>query len=100
MSRANFRADHAPGPGQFDPRIHNALTDLHAYVLLLEAERRQLGQRIEELASSDSGSAEGFELTQRRAAMAEELEALRGAVATLREQADAAGGKPPSPILT
>jgi hypothetical protein len=95
MARANSRADRTSGPGEFDPRIHTALTDLHAYVLLLDAEWRQLGERIEELARADSRSTESFELAARRAAMAEELEALREAVTTLREQADAAGGKPP-----
>jgi hypothetical protein len=74
--------------------MHDALTDLHAYVLLLDAEWQKLGERIEELTLSNSTSTECFELAQARLDMAEELAALRKTIALLRADADAAGSLP------
>ena len=47
------------------PHLHDALTDLHAYVLVLDADRPRLGER-------------------QRAELAEELDALRATIAALR----------------
>ena len=54
---------------ELDSRTHEALTDLHAYVLALDAEWRR----------------------SNRAELSEELVALRAALAALRERVDPAG---------
>jgi N-acetylglucosamine-6-phosphate deacetylase len=74
--------------------MHEALTDLYAYALVLDGERQLLGERIEELARSDSTSTESSELAQSRVDMAEELAALRETIAALRADATAAGSMP------
>ena len=53
--------------------MHDALTDLYAYVLLLEAEWYRLGVRLEELAASESTTSECL----RQAALRETIAALR-----------------------
>lgn len=58
-----------PSVPEFDPRMHEALTDLHAYVLILDAEWRR----------SSCGE------------LREELDALRAALAALRHCLDPAG---------
>lgn len=68
-----------------DPALHDALTDLHAYVLLLEGERVRLDQRLSR-APELEGAEEHALLARRRAELDEELEALRGAVTALRDQ--------------
>jgi N-acetylglucosamine-6-phosphate deacetylase len=74
--------------------MHEALTDLYAYALVLDGERQLLGERIEELAHSDSTSTESSELAQSHVDMAEELAALRETIAALRADATAAGSMP------
>jgi hypothetical protein len=59
----------SPTAPEFDPRMHEALTDLHAYVLVLDAEWQR----------------------SRRAELGEELDALRTALAALRERLDPTG---------
>jgi hypothetical protein len=54
---------------ELDQRTHEALTDLHAYVLALDAEWRR----------------------SRRAELSEELVALRAALTALRERLDPGG---------
>jgi hypothetical protein len=69
--------------------MHDALTDLYAYVLLLEAEWYRLGVRLEELAASESTTSECLRQAARsRVEMAEELAALRETIAALRAQAE------------
>jgi hypothetical protein len=60
------RPDLAPEP---PPRVHEALTDMHAYVMVLDAEWRR----------SKAGE------------LREELDALRAALAALRERLDPDG---------
>jgi hypothetical protein len=74
--------------------MHDALTDLYAYALLLDAERQQLGERIEGLARSNSTSTERFALAQSRVDIGEEVAALRETIEALRAHADAAGSLP------
>ncbi|HEY1715724.1 MAG TPA: hypothetical protein VGG07_22660 [Solirubrobacteraceae bacterium] len=64
------------------------------YVLLLDAERRRLGEQLQEADPVSPPSGERAELRRLRAEMAEEVDALRLAVAALHEQglADPAGG--------
>jgi hypothetical protein len=74
-----------------DPRMHDALTDLHTYVLALDAEHQRLGDRVAEL--TKLVSQEGAVLDHRRGEIAEELEALRATILALRACADPAGNR-------
>jgi hypothetical protein len=74
--------------------MHEAVTDLYAYALLLDAERQLLDERIEELVRSDSAVTERVALAQSRSDMAEELAALRETIAALRAYAYASGSMP------
>jgi hypothetical protein len=74
-----------------DPRMHDALTDLHTYVLALDAERQRLGDRVTEL--TKLVSEEGAVLDRRRGEIAEELDALRETLIALRACADPAGNR-------
>jgi hypothetical protein len=71
--------------------MHDALTDLHTYVLALDAEHQRLGDRVMELAKLVSQ--EGAVLDRRRVEIAEELDALRSALIALRACADPAGNR-------
>jgi hypothetical protein len=78
-------------PAGVDPRMHDALTDLHTYVLALDAERQRLGDRVTEL--TKLASQEGAVLHRRRGEIAEELDALRATLIALRACADPAGDR-------
>jgi hypothetical protein len=80
-------------PEGLDPGVHAAVTDICAYVLLLDAERRRLGERLLEETTPSPSHGERAQLRRLRAEMAEEVDALRLAVAALHEQglADRAG---------
>ena len=78
-------------PVGLDPGMHDALTDLHTYVLALDAERQSLGVRVTEL--TKMVSQEGAVLHRRRAEIAEELEALRATLIALRACADPVGNR-------
>ena len=71
--------------------MHMALTDLHAFALVLDAERQRLGKRIDVLAKSGGPSPERSVLERQRIEIGEELEALRAAIAKLRAEADPEG---------
>jgi hypothetical protein len=66
-----------------------------AYVLLLDAERRRLGEELQEPATASPPSGDRAQLRRLRDEMAEEVDALRLAVAALHEQgfADPAGDR-------
>ena len=78
-------------PAGLDRRMHDALTDLHTYVLALDAERQRLSDRVTEL--TKLVSQEGAVLDRRRGEITEELEALRATILALRECADPAGNR-------
>jgi ABC-type transporter Mla subunit MlaD len=78
-------------PAGVDPHMHDALTDLHTYVLALDAERQRLGDRITELANLVSQ--EGAVLDRRRSEITEELDALRATLRALRACADPTGDR-------
>ena len=78
-------------PAGVDPRMHAALTDLHTYVLALDAERQRLGDRITEL--TKLVSQEGAVLDRRRGEITEELDALRATLIALRACADPTGDR-------
>ncbi len=67
--------------------MHDALTDLHAYALILDADWQRLGEPDPQPAGSGGASVESAELAQRRAEMTEELQALRATTAALRDVA-------------
>ena len=72
-----------------DPHMHCALTDLHAYVLALDAERDRLGDGGHPLTSLVGR--EDAELALLRAELAEESGAVRTMLTTLRACADPEG---------
>jgi hypothetical protein len=78
-------------PAGVDPGMHDALTDLHTYVLALDAEHHRLGDRVTEL--TKLVSREGAVLEDRRGEIAEELDALRATLVALRACADPAGDR-------
>jgi len=67
--------------------MHDALTDLHAYALILDADWQRLGEPEPKAAGSGGASVESADLAQRRAEMTEELQALRATTAALRDVA-------------
>ena len=71
--------------------MHDALTDLHTYVLALDAERQRLGDRVTQLANLVSQ--EGAVLNRRRGEITEELDALRATLNALRAYADPTGDR-------
>jgi hypothetical protein len=73
------------GADGIDPALHDAITDLHVYALMLEAEWIRLGERIAEMAAECSSADEGRQLTELREQMGEELAALRETVTALRD---------------
>jgi hypothetical protein len=83
MRRGTSPGNEPATPDGFDPKVHAAVTDLHTYVLLLDAELDGLGERIEKLARDCPGSDERTELDKLRTELAEELEALRATAAAL-----------------
>jgi hypothetical protein len=80
------QANTAPG---LDPRMHSAVTDLLAYVLVLDAER----QRLHAYASDVTELRDRVELERRTGEIANELEAMREIVAALRAHRTAAGNQ-------
>ena len=72
-----------------DPRMHRALTDLHAYVLALDAERHRLGDPGH-LLTSLVGRRDA-ELALLQAELAEESGAVRAMLTALRACADPEG---------
>jgi hypothetical protein len=71
--------------------MHDALTDLYAYALALDAEWRQLSEDLEEFARARVGSPEDPSMELRLEQMREELDALRAVIAVFRDQADPGG---------
>jgi hypothetical protein len=74
-----------------DPHLHEALTDLHLYVLVVDAERQRIAQRLESLGGSSSDDGTRAELERQHAAIVEELDALRSMLIALRLRVDPAG---------
>jgi hypothetical protein len=74
-----------------DLHMRDALTDLHTYVLALDAERQSLRDRATEL--TKLASQEGAVLDRRRGEIAEEMDALRATLIALRACADPVGNR-------
>ena len=73
-------------PKKIDDRTYDALTDLSAFALRLEAERFRLDERLQELAGADSQVTTRRRLMAERDEIAEEVVAVRGTIAALGEQ--------------
>ena len=68
-----------------ETRINDALTDMHAYRLVLEGDWERLGRELDDLARGGGSSDECSALLTRRAEIGEELEAFRQTTAALRD---------------
>ena len=64
-------------------RVNDAVTDLSAYALTLDAECHRLENHVLELTEQESSTAERRALVRERAEMAEELNALRRIIRAL-----------------
>ncbi|MBV9004048.1 MAG: hypothetical protein JOZ98_03245 [Solirubrobacterales bacterium] len=82
-----------------DQSAYEALTDLSAYALTLDAECHRLDDRIFALAEVESSVMERRELLRERDEISEELSALRHTITSLqdqiREQGQARGRRRP-----
>lgn len=80
---------HAPdAPPALDQRAYDALCDLHACVLVLDAERRTLAARLEALPRPGVIPLERAELERRHAEVTEELAAFQTMIDRLRGSID------------
>ena len=73
-----------PPPG-IDPPVHEAVTDLCAYVLVLDAERQRLSAQARRLAESGTEPCKEAELDEYGAEITKELEALRAMIVALQQ---------------
>lgn len=71
--------------------MHEAITDLHTFVLVLDADRRRLTKRLDELRDSAADRPARAGLEVMRAETVEAIDALRATIAGLRRLADPAG---------
>jgi hypothetical protein len=71
---------------QNDQSVYDALTDLSAYALTLDAEHRRLDDRLVKLAEIDSSVAERRAVLRERDDVAEQVRALRGVITGLQDQ--------------
>lgn len=77
-----------PGPtdGRTSKRTQDALTNLSAYAMTLDAVYLRLDDRLVELANAESGTAELQSVLRERAEIGAEREAFRRAITSLRER--------------
>jgi Tfp pilus assembly protein PilO len=75
-----------PTDGQSVERAQDALTNLSAYAMTLDAVYLRLDDRLAELANSESEAAELRSVLREREEIAAEREAFRRAVTSLRER--------------
>ena len=72
-------------------RVCDALTELHAYVLILDAELERTEARLAELGPADPQAGELRRLRMRRTELAAQLELLSRVIIALRAAADPSG---------
>ncbi len=84
---ADHRSQHGTGfeSGRDDESAYEALTDLSAYALTLDAECHRLDDRILAMAEVESTVAERRELLRERDEISEELTALRRTIGSLQD---------------
>jgi hypothetical protein len=75
-----------PTDGRTAKRTQDALTNLNAYAMTLDAAYLRLDDRLLELANAGSGAAELQSVLREREAIGAEREAFRCAVTSLRER--------------
>lgn len=73
------------------PRVRDALTELHAYVLVLDGELGRVEHRVATLPRSGAEAIEVDDLRRRRTELAAQLELLARMIVALRAAADPAG---------
>lgn len=81
-------ADDAARERGVDKQTLSALCDLHACVLVLDAERRRLAARLEALPGPGVVPLPRGDLERRYAELSQELAALQATIARLRFQVD------------
>jgi hypothetical protein len=72
-------------------RARDALTELHAYALVLDGERERIEDRIAELDRAGGRPDEVRELRRRRAEINSQIELLRKTIIGLRATVDPSG---------
>lgn len=82
---ANPETTEAPAP------VRDALTELHAYALVLDGELQRVEHHVAALHRSDDRADELDELLRRRAVLAAQLELLGRMIVALRASVDPAG---------
>jgi hypothetical protein len=89
------RSQRKPGPDRRDvnERVNDAVTDLSAYALRMDAEWRRLDDRVLELAGQESSMAERRAVVRERAEIEEELSAFRGIIRALARAATPDAGE-------
>jgi hypothetical protein len=82
-------ASQHPRDGAAVERAHDALTNLSAYAMTLDAVYLRLQDRLIELANTESAASELQSVLREREDIAAEREAFRSAVISLRERVHA-----------
>lgn len=72
-------------------RVRDALTELHAYVLILDGELQRVERHVATLAGASERTSELEELRRRRTVLAAQLDLLSRTIVALRAAADPAG---------
>jgi hypothetical protein len=80
-----------PAPPSLDQGVHDALCDLHAYVLVLDAEWRRVTQHVAAIEESDADDGRRQTLVRRERELSQELDSLRAMIADLRREVDPYG---------
>jgi hypothetical protein len=83
--------DPQPALSGLDPRVHDALCDLYAYVLVLDAEWRRVTHQLAVIAEIDPRHARRLTLVRRERELSQELDSLRDMIADLRRHVDPHG---------
>jgi uncharacterized membrane protein len=71
--------------------MRDALTELHAYALVLDSERQRTIERIDELICAGEDTGEFADLRRRRSEITAQLRLLHATITSLRERADPTG---------
>jgi hypothetical protein len=76
---------------RLDSRVHDALCNLYAYVLVLDSEWREVTVHLQVLAEIAAAAPERRELVRRENDLRQELHSLRAMIARLRRDLDPEG---------